>query len=250
MGSCTGRTIPCQYTLLTQFMNPPIARYLDAAILKPDMQSSEAQNAMRECIALGVKTICVRPCDIPLAKNLCAGTKTGVSVVLGFPHGDQLTESKADEARRYIALGVDEIDMVANYGWIRSGLWNEVQSDISAVTALTKPAGIPLKVIFETAQLEKSEIQMATETSVLAGADFVKTSTGFGGEGAKREDVILMVKTSAGRVQVKASGGIRTFGDARDFLELGATRLGVGYAACSDICLLREDPDDLRDSKY
>lgn len=231
-------------------MNTPISRFLDAAILKPEMPSSEAQHAMRECIALGVKTICVRPCDIPLAKCLCAGTETGVSVVLGFPHGDQLTGSKVDEARRYISLGVEEIDMVANYGWIRSGLWNEVQADISAVTALTKPAGILLKVIFETAHLDKPEIQMATETSVLAGADFVKTSTGFGGEGAKREDVILMVKTAAGRVQVKASGGIRSFADAREFLKLGATRLGVGYAACADVCSLREDSDENPNTKY
>ena len=211
-------------------------RTLDAAILKPEMSQAEATEAIRACIALNTYSVCVRPCDIALAQQLCEGTDTAVCVVLGFPHGDQLPASKADEAHRYIELGVDEIDMVANYGWIRSGDWDAVQADIAGVAAQTKAAGIPLKVIFETAQLKPEQIRAMVEVCIAAGADFVKTSTGFNGEGAKVEDVKLMLETAAGRIKVKPSGGIRDTAGAQAFIDLGAHRLGVGWTSCEAIC--------------
>ena len=217
-------------------MSQPINRYLDAAVLKPEMTQAEIREAINACIEIKVFSVCVRPCDIPVAQSLCRGTETAVCVVLGFPHGDQLLASKADEARQYVALGVDEIDMVANYGWAKSGCWDEVRDDIAAVSAVTRSAGIPLKVIFETAQLNFPEIKRLVDVSVEAGADFVKTSTGFNGSGADEADVQLMIDTAAGRTKVKASGGIRDLQRAQLFVAMGVDRLGVNWSSCLTIC--------------
>jgi len=211
-------------------------RTLDAAVLKPEMTQVEATVAIKACIALETFSVCVRPCDVPLAQQLCKGSKTKVCVVLGFPHGDQLPESKADEARRYIDMSVDEIDMVANYGWARSGNWDAVRDDIANIARQTKAAGIILKVIFETAHLDSAQIKQLSEISIEAGADFIKTSTGFNGAGAQIDDVRLMIEAAAGRAQVKASGGIRDAASAQAFINMGATRLGVGWNSCEAIC--------------
>lgn len=211
-------------------------RYLDAAVLKPEFSEDEVTEAIQACIALEVWSVCVRPCDIALAQSLCRESKTKVCVVLGFPHGDQLSCNKADEARQYINMNVDEIDMVANYGWARSGKWDAVHRDIQGIAEQVKSTGILLKVILETAQLNVEQITKLTAVAIDAGADYVKTSTGFNGEGAKEEDVKLMVDTAAGRAKIKASGGIRNAATAQSFLDLGATRLGVGWSSCAPIC--------------
>lgn len=211
-------------------------RYLDAAVLKPEMTQDEATEAIKACLALETYSVCVRPSDIALAQSLCRGSKTKVCVVLGFPHGDQLSGSKADEARHYLSMNVDEIDMVANYGWAKSGEWNAVHTDIKRVAEQTKAAGILLKVIFETAQLNPEQIRELTEVSIDAGADYVKTSTGFNGEGATEANVQLMLDTAAGRAKVKPSGGIRDAATAHRFIAMGAPRLGVGWSSCASIC--------------
>lgn len=211
-------------------------RYLDAAVLKPEITQAEATEAIKACIALETFSVCVRPCDIALAQSLCEGSQTKVCVVLGFPHGDQLSGSKADEARHYTEVGVDEIDMVANYGRAKSGEWDAVRADIAGVAEQTKAAGLLLKVIFETAQLNADEIRRLTEVSIDAGADFIKTSTGFNGDGAKESDVRLMLDTANGRAKVKPSGGIRDAASAQRFIDMGAARLGVGWTSCAAIC--------------
>ncbi len=213
-----------------------INRYLDAAILKPEFSQEETIDALKACIELNAFSVCVRPCDIPVAQEYCKGTDTAVCVVLGFPHGDQLSASKAAEAAEYIKLGVEEIDMVANYGWVKSGNWNAVRADISGVATQTQAAGIILKVIFETAHLDAAQIKQLTETCIEAGADFVKTSTGFNGEGAQIDDVQLMLDTAAGRIKVKPSGGIRNAESAQKFIDMGAHRLGVGWNSAAPIC--------------
>ncbi len=213
-----------------------ISRYLDAAILKAEFTESEVLEAIKTCIKLNTFSVCVRPCDIQLAQQLCEGSDTAVCVVLGFPHGDQLSQSKADEASRYIKLGVDEIDMVANYGWIKSGKWAAVEADVAGVARQTRASGIPIKVIFETAQLNPTEIKEMVEVCIRAGADFVKTSTGFNGEGAKVDDVQNMLDTAAGRIKIKPSGGIRNRADAQRFVDMGVHRLGVGWTSCKAIC--------------
>lgn len=214
----------------------PLASYFDVAILKPDMNEKEVMEAVEMCLPYQPCTFCVRPSDIPLLKPICNEHRIGLCVVLGFPHGCQLTISKVDEAKRYIAEGVDEIDMVCNVGWVRAGDWQKVREDIYAVSSFTRPAGVPLKVIFETCFLTKAEIEQLVNVCVDAKADFVKTSTGFNGEGAQDEHVKLMIETADRRIQVKPSGGIVTKERAQALIDLGATRLGVGYRSVPAIC--------------
>ena len=213
-----------------------IARYLDHAVLKPEFTREEAIREIQVGIDYEVRTVCVRPCDIELANDMCKGTETEVCCVLGFPHGCALSESKADEARRYVNLGVSEIDMVVNYGFVRSQMWSEVQLDIRAVTSIAKKEGVLVKVIFETSALGVEEIKKATEIAISAEADFVKTSTGFASGGATDEAVLAMLEAAQGRIQVKPSGGIRDLARAVTLLKMGATRLGVGSTTTPVIC--------------
>ena len=228
----------------------PINRYLDAAVLKPEMTRTEAIAAIRESVAWKTKTVCVRPFDIPLAKELCAGSETGVSCVLSFPHGTAPTAVKAFEAKTYIDMGVDEIDMVANYGMIRSGEWDYVEADIRAVADACRPAGVPLKVILETCQLDREQIQKATEICAACGAAFVKTSTGFSSSGASFEAVKTMLEAAAGRVQVKASGGIRDRETALAYVAMGAKRLGTNYSASEALIKGAASPGDAPKGAY
>lgn len=208
----------------------PIARYLDAAILKPDMTPEQVDEAIDECIALKTMTVCVRGCDIDRALKKCAGTETKVSCVLDFPYGYSGAAAKRAIARDYAARGVYEIDMVMNYGAARGGDWATVETEIRGVVEEAHARNVGVKVIFETSQLDAEQIRRATEVSIAAGADFVKTSTGFAAKGATPEAVMTMVSQAAGRVRVKASGGIRTLEDARAYVEMGAERLGVGFS--------------------
>jgi deoxyribose-phosphate aldolase len=213
-----------------------INRYLDHAVLKPEMSRAEATAAIQLGIDYAVRTVCVRPCDIELAAEMCSGTQSEVSCVLSFPHGCGMTTVKADEAKRYIDAGTREIDMVTNFGFVRSEMWEEVTADIAAVVNVAKPAGILVKVIFETAYLDLEQIRRTTECAVEAGADFVKTSTGFADEGATEEKVRTMLETAAGRLKVKPSGGIRDRARAEMFVEMGAMRIGNGYSSTKAIC--------------
>lgn len=207
-----------------------IARYIDHAVLKPEMTQDEAKKAIMDGIDYSVRTVCVRPCDIELALELCKGSQTEVSCVLAFPHGCIPTEAKAYEASVYTKKGVQEIDMVANYGYIRSGLWDLVMKDIKAVADITKKSGVLLKVIFETCTLSVEQIKKATEICIEAGADYVKTSTGFHNNGATEEAVKAMLEAGRGRIKVKASGGIRDIKMANHYIDLGCERLGVGFS--------------------
>lgn len=214
----------------------PVNRYLDHAVLKPELTRAEAEAEMRVGLAYHVRTICVRPCDIELARGLCHGTDTDLCCVLGFPHGCALSASKADEARRYVDLGVREIDMVVNYGWVRGGQWDLVIADMAAVVAVARPVGVVVKTIFETSALTLAQVARATEAAITAGADFVKTSTGFGAGGATEEVARVMLDTARGRIAVKPSGGIRDRARAEAFIAMGAARLGVGSTATPAIC--------------
>lgn len=213
-----------------------IHRWIDHSVLKPEMNLAEARAAIDIGLRFHVRTICARPADIALAREMCAGTDTDVISVLAFPHGTALTDSKRDEARRLVDAGVFEIDMVAHYAWLRSAEWTRVADDIRAVVDVARPAKVGVKVILETSQLSPEEIRQGTLAAVAAEADFVKTSTGFTGGGATEEAVRIMLDTGAGRIQVKPAGGIRDRAAAERFLALGVHRLGVGYASTSVIC--------------
>jgi deoxyribose-phosphate aldolase len=217
-------------------MDKTINRYLDAAVLYPEMARKDAREAIKTIINYQCRTACVRPCDIDIALEQSQGTQTEVCVVLGFPHGCGLSEVKALEAKAYIDKGVHEIDMVVNYGFIRSHEWDLVENDIRSVSEVTRPAGVILKVILETSELSLEQVARATEIAIKAQADFVKTSTGFASGSATREVVNTMMDTAKGRIKIKPSGGIRDYARAKMFVDMGADRLGIGYTSLAAIC--------------
>jgi len=207
-----------------------VAKRMDHAVLKPAMTDADIRKNAAMCAAKGVGNLCVRPTDAALAANLVKGSDTTVSVVIGFPHGANRSEVKALEAKLAIEDGADELDMVMNIGKFLSGEHEYVRKDIEAVVAVAKPKGVLVKVIQESCLLTLEQVARACEIAIAAGADFVKTSTGFNGDGATVEQVATMLKTCAGRAKVKPSGGIRDWERAVMFLTMGANRLGVGSA--------------------
>ncbi len=213
-----------------------INRYIDHAVLKPEMTQQEVREAIQEGIDLEVNTVCVRSCDIDLAVSMCKGTKTHAGCVLDFPYGHGGKEAKAALAEIYAKQGINEIDMVMNYSLARSGEWGRVEDEISAVVKAAHKYNVIVKVIFETSMLNIEQIKKATEVSIAANADFVKTSTGFNGEGATVEGVKAMLEAAAGRIKVKASGGIRDKTQAEMFIDMGVSRLGIGYSSVRAIC--------------
>jgi deoxyribose-phosphate aldolase len=213
-----------------------VAKTLDHAVLKPEYSRADLVKHAAMCVSRGVGCLCVRSCDVAAAAQLVAGSPVVVAAVIGFPHGAQRPEVKALESRLAIADGARELDMVMNVGALQSGDTEAVRADIAAVVAEAKPRGVVVKVILETCYLSLEQIAAACRIAEAAGADFVKTSTGFGMKssgptGATPEAVGIMLDTVGGRLQVKASGGIRTWEDAVRYLDMGCTRIGVGDAA-------------------
>ena len=208
-----------------------VARALDHAVLRPEYTSGDLAAHAAMCVDRGVGCICVRPCDVAAAARLVAGSPVAVASVIGFPHGSHRPETKALEARLALADGARELDMVMNIGRFLSGDHASVRDDIAAVVAEAKPRGGLVKVILETCFLSPDQIATACRLAEQAGADFVKTSTGYGTDGATPEAVRIMLDAVGGRLGVKASGGIRTWSDAVMYLDMGCTRLGVGDAA-------------------
>lgn len=207
-----------------------IARYIDHAVLNPAMTPEEVRAAIQLGIDNDVYSVCVQPRDIETALAMCKGTNTLVSCVLDFPHGCGGAAAKRAAARLYAEMGVQEIDMVMNYGAAKGGDWAAVREEIFGVVEEAHARGVLVKVIFETCELSEDCIRQGVDVCVDVGADFVKTSTGFAAKGATPEAVMTMVSQAAGRVRVKASGGIRTLEDARAYVEMGAERLGVGFS--------------------
>ena len=207
-----------------------IARYIDHAVLNPAMTPEEVRAAIQLGIDNDVYSVCVQPRDIETALAMCKGTNTLVSCVLDFPHGCGGAASKRAAARLYAEMGVQEIDMVMNYGAAKGGDWAAVREEIFGVVEEAHARGVLVKVIFETCELSEDCIRQGVDVCVDVGADFVKTSTGFAAKGATPEAVMTMVSQAAGRVRVKASGGIRTLEDAHAYVEMGAERLGVGFS--------------------
>lgn len=199
-----------------------LAKYIDHTLLKPDATRAQIEKLCQEAVEHHFCSVCVNSGRAELAKRCIEGSDVKLCVVVGFPLGCSVT--KAAEAKAMADLGADEIDMVLDVGRARDGDWEAVEADISAVRAACP--GKVLKVILETCLLTEAEIIKACEASKKAGADFVKTSTGFSTGGAKAEDVALM-KKAAGGLRVKASGGIRTYSDTMKMIEAGADRIGA-----------------------
>jgi deoxyribose-phosphate aldolase len=207
-----------------------LAAMLDQTLLKPTAGYATASTWMEANRDAGFATLCVSPFLVPLATQRLSGSCTKVCAVVGFPNGYSLTETKAEEARRLIELGAAEIDMVMNIGAFLDGEDQLVIDDIAAV-ALTVcdasgGAGL-LKVILETGHLTPGQVVEASKLAASAGADYVKTSTGFGPRGASVEDVRAMAGAVGPDVKVKAAGGIRDLPTALAMIEAGASRIGT-----------------------
>lgn len=202
-------------------------KYIDHTLLKADATQESIKELCRQAKEYDFMSVCINSSNIELAKEELKGTDVKICTVIGFPLGATTTESKVFETTDAIEKGADEVDMVLNIGALKSKNFDIVLRDISEVAKAAHNKGKILKVILETCLLEKDEIIKACQLSKEAGADFVKTSTGFSTGGAKEEDVALMRKTVEDLMGVKASGGIRTLEKARLMIENGATRLGV-----------------------
>ncbi|WP_213815991.1 deoxyribose-phosphate aldolase [Glaciihabitans sp. dw_435] len=206
-----------------------LARYIDHTLLKPEATAADVTALIAEAVELGTYSVCVSPSMLPL--EIPTGSDLKVAVVCGFPSGKHHSSIKAAEAALSVEQGADEVDMVIDVGAAKAGLFDAVEADIAAVRAVI-PAPRVLKVIIESALLSDDEIVGVCRAAVAAGADFVKTSTGFGSSGgATVHAVRLMAHTVDGKLGVKASGGVRSYEDAIAMIEAGATRLGVSGTA-------------------
>lgn len=211
-----------------------LGKFIDQSVLKPEFTQEEIRKYIQEGIDYNCHTVCINPSALDIAQELTHGTKTKICVVCDFPFGLSTTQSKVEQAKLYCeGWDVYELDVVANYGWIRSGLWKEVEADIRAVCDECHRHNVAVKVIFETDALTLIEVEKATEAAISAGADFVKTSTGFftGGksEGATVEVLTAMMKIAKGRAKIKGSGGIRTREQFLQYINMGIDRMGIGY---------------------
>lgn len=195
-------------------------------MLKADATSETIRRYCQEALENGFASVCVNTCHVPLVAEALNGSDVKTCCVVGFPLGAMLTSAKAFEASEAVKAGAQEVDMVINVGAIKDQNWDFVRNDIKAVVEASKPAIV--KVIIETCLLTDEEKTKACELSEEAGAAFVKTSTGFSTGGATLDDIRLMKKTVGDRMQVKASGGIRTPEFTRELLEAGADRIGAG----------------------
>ena len=208
-----------------------LAASIDQTLLKPTVGAREAREWMLKQRDAGFASLCVSPFLVPAAAEVLSGTSTKVCTVVSFPLGYAASVCKADEARRLVALGAVEIDMVMNVASALDGSWDYVRADIAEVVAATREASSGaaiVKVILECAYLGGStRVSLACKAAVEADADFVKTSTGFGPGGATIEDVRAMRAAVGPDIGVKAAGGIRTLDDALAMLAAGANRIGA-----------------------
>lgn len=211
-----------------------LASYIDHSVLKPEFSQQEIRQHIKSGIEFGCRTVCINPSAIPIARELCRGTGTGICVVCDFPFGFSSTGSKVFQAEQICKTGdIFELDVVANYRWIRSGLWDLVTEDILNAVEICHFHQTQVKTIFETDALTLEQVRKATECAVEAGSDFIKTSTeiytGARRDGATDEVLSVRLETAAGRCKVKASGAIRTREKFLHFIDLGVDRMGIGY---------------------
>lgn len=203
-----------------------IAKLIDHTVLKPDATKETVARLCREAREYGFASVCVNSCHVALVSQLLAGSDSKTCCVVGFPLGAMLTSAKAFETAEAIRLGAEEIDTVINIGAVKDGNYNLVYEDIKAVVDAADKKAI-VKVIIEACLLTDEEKAKVCELCVSAGADFVKTSTGFSSGGATAADVALMKNVVNGKALVKASGGVRTAEDAKAVIAAGADRIGT-----------------------
>lgn len=211
----------------TPVQGAALATLIDHTLLKPEATAAQVRQLCAEAAQYGFASVCVNPTWISLCCEVLAGSPVKVCSVVGFPLGATLTSIKATEAAECVALGAGEVDMVLNVGRLKSGDYSAVYADVAAVVAAAHPQSALVKVIIETGLLSEQEKVAACVLVQQAGADFVKTATGFNGGGATVADVALMRQVVGPRMGVKAAGGIRTGADALQMVAAGATRIGT-----------------------
>lgn len=211
-----------------------LAKFIDYSVLKPEFTEEEIVELCKDGVKLGVAQVCINPAYMELCAPYVKGTKTKLGPTCDFPFGTSSTEAKVAQAK--IALQYDcvgEVDMVANFGWIRSGRYDKVAGDIKAVAEVCHEKGIELKVILETDALTEEQIRKACHAVVEGGADWVKTSTGFltghDLKGAAPEVIQIMMDEVGNQIKIKGSGCIRTREHFLELIDMGVTRMGIGY---------------------
>jgi deoxyribose-phosphate aldolase len=207
-----------------------LAAMIDHSLLKPELTLAEVMAGCDLADRYGVVSVCVRPADVTLCAERLGASPVAVGTVVGFPHGVNTTATKVFEANRAMADGAVELDMVLNIGWLRSGEYARVEADIKAVVDAADGAAL-VKVIFENAYLDEAQKIAACEATEAAGADYVKTSTGYAATGATLDDLRLMRATVSPAVKVKAAHGVRTLDDLLAVREVGAERIGATQTA-------------------
>ena len=208
-------------------IDPTIAALIDHTILKADATRADVIKVCREARQYSFASVCVNAYWVPLVKAELAGSPVKVCTVVGFPLGATSTEAKVAETAAAVRAGAQEIDMVINIGALKSGDTDAVRADIAAVVQAAHAGGAIVKVIIETALLDDTQKRVASQLAKAAGAEFVKTSTGFSTSGATAHDIALMRAAVGPQMGVKASGGIRTLDDLRTMAAAGATRIGA-----------------------
>lgn len=202
-----------------------LEKYIDHTNLKPTATESDIKKLCEEAKIHGFYAVCVNGCHVPLAKKSLDKTHIKIAAVVGFPLGAMSTKAKIFEAVDCIENGADEIDMVINVGWLKSGMYDAVRNEIKAVKEAIR--NNILKVIIETCYLTDKEKEKACKLALAANADYVKTSTGFGTGGATFDDVKLMKRIVGGNTRIKASGGVKDKETAIQYIELGVSRIGT-----------------------
>jgi deoxyribose-phosphate aldolase len=218
-------------TLFDRLTYQQIAKSIDHSLLRPELDDAFITAGCRLAVQYDVASATVRPADVARARSLLKGSNVVVGTVVGFPHGSSTTETKVFEARRAIEAGAREVDMVIDIAGLISGRDDEVREQIAAVVDVAHKSGALVKVILENAYLNDAQKVRGCQLVEAAGADFVKTSTGFAPTGATMEDLALMRRTVSPRVQVKAAGGVRTLDALLAVLDLGVTRVGATATA-------------------
>ena len=201
-----------------------LAKYIDHSMLKPNATNADIEKLCKEAIEYGFKGVCVNPSFVELAATLLKGKKPIVIAVVGFPFGASQSSTKSFEAKEAVAAGAEEIDMVINIGALKEKNYQLVYQDICSVVNEVKPCVV--KAIIETCYLDRDEKIIASALATVAGAKYIKTSTGFAEKGASAEDIKLIKSVVDNKVKIKASGGIKNYQDALLMIEAGADRIG------------------------
>jgi deoxyribose-phosphate aldolase len=208
-----------------------IAKRIDHSLLGPTLGRAELEEGCRLAARYGVASVCIKPYAVALAAQILKGTGVAVGTTIGFPHGGHATAVKVFESRRAMAEGATELDMVINIGQALGGEWDAVRADIAEVTETAHAGGAVVKVIFENGYLADEQKVRLCEICGDVGADYVKTSTGYGSGGATPDDLRLMRRAAPPHVKLKAAGGVRTLDLAIEAAQLGCDRIGASKTA-------------------